>query len=252
MAILFFIIAYVCHIISFWNYGRNRDERGFRFLLAGWGAQTATLVARGFVIGYAPLYGLYDFLFFTCWAAVGLAAVTGLAKIARRWTPLFALAILAIMAFVNPGVRELPESFRTVFFPLHVGAIGTAYGAFLISFIAAALALRRGGGATTSDAAASHVLFRAILIGHVLLTVGILLGAFWAKGAWGRYWSWDPKETAALGSWLVYMFWLAAHRRLKERGKLLAWLAMLGFAAILFTWFGVRFVGPSLHTYQVR
>ena len=250
MYIAFYIIAYICHLVSFSNYVRGRDARGYRFLLAGLGAQTATLVARGFLIGYAPLYGLYDFLFFTCWAAVGLAALTGLAKIARRWTPLFALAVIGILVFLNPGVRELPETFRTVFFPLHVGAVGTAYGAFLISFIAAALVLRQGGGsATTLNDDPARVMFRAIVIGQVLLTLGILLGAFWAKGAWGRYWSWDPKETAALGSWLIYTFWLAAWRGLKDKRRLSAGLAILGFLTILFTWFGVRFIGESLHSY---
>ena len=86
------------------------------------------------------------------------------------------------------------------------------------------------------------------MIAYPLLTVMIILGAIWADIAWGRYWSWDPKETAALVTWLIYGGYLHARVVRDWRGKRAAWLLVLGFAAVLFTYFGNLFFG-GLHSY---
>ena len=90
--------------------------------------------------------------------------------------------------------------------------------------------------------------YRAVVFCFPLLTVMIGLGAVWADIAWGRYWSWDPKETAALVTWLIYGAYLHARVVRDWRGSKSAWLLVLGFAAILFTYFGNLFFG-GLHAY---
>ena len=86
------------------------------------------------------------------------------------------------------------------------------------------------------------------MIAYPLLTVMIILGAIWADIAWGRYWSWDPKETAALVTWLIYGAYLHARVARGWRGDRSAYLLILGFVAILFTFFGNYFFG-GLHSY---
>lgn len=90
--------------------------------------------------------------------------------------------------------------------------------------------------------------YRAVMIAYPLLTVMIILGAIWADIAWGRYWSWDPKETAALVTWLIYGAYLHARVARGWRGDRSAYLLILGFVAILFTFFGNYFFG-GLHSY---
>ena len=90
--------------------------------------------------------------------------------------------------------------------------------------------------------------YKAVIITFPMLTIMIILGSVWANVAWGRYWSWDPKETAALVTWLIYGAYLHARVVGGWRGKRAAWLLVLGFAAIIFTYFGNLFFG-GMHSY---
>jgi cytochrome c-type biogenesis protein CcsB len=89
----------------------------------------------------------------------------------------------------------------------------------------------------------------AVGIGFVFLTAGIFTGSLWAYQAWGSFWSWDPKETWALVMWLVYLFYLHGRLIAGWRGRKSAWLAIAGFAVMIFTYLGVSFLLPGLHSY---
>lgn len=90
--------------------------------------------------------------------------------------------------------------------------------------------------------------YQMVLFGFLFLSVGIITGAVWANSAWGRYWGWDPKETWSLITWFVYATVLHARMMRGWRGQRLAYLSMVGFAAVLFTYFGVNLL-PGLHSY---
>jgi cytochrome c-type biogenesis protein CcsB len=93
--------------------------------------------------------------------------------------------------------------------------------------------------------------YRIIAIGLVLLSVGIITGAMWANEAWGAYWSWDPKETAALLSWIIYAGLMHLHTRNAWRGERTAWISILGFASIMFCYLGVNIWISGLHSYKM-
>jgi cytochrome c-type biogenesis protein CcsB len=93
--------------------------------------------------------------------------------------------------------------------------------------------------------------YRVVAVGLPLLTVGIITGAWWAKEAWGAYWQWDPKETAALVSWTVYALYMHLHTRNSWRGLRSAWMAVLGFATIMFCYLGVNIWISGLHSYKM-
>ncbi|GAC1403413.1 MAG: c-type cytochrome biogenesis protein CcsB [Candidatus Velthaea sp.] len=93
--------------------------------------------------------------------------------------------------------------------------------------------------------------YRIIAVGLPLLTVGIITGAWWAKEAWGAYWQWDPKETAALGSWIVYAMYMHLHTRNAWRGSRVAWVNIIGFATIVFCYLGVNIFISGLHSYKM-
>jgi cytochrome c-type biogenesis protein CcsB len=92
--------------------------------------------------------------------------------------------------------------------------------------------------------------YRIIAVGLPLLTVGIITGAMWANEAWGAYWSWDPKETAALLSWIVYASFMHLHTRNAWRGERCAWVSIAGFASIMFCYLGVNIWISGLHSYK--
>ena len=127
-----------------------------------------------------------------------------------------------------------------------------AYGAFAVGFAAArplpGPVRRPGGGRLPKRELLDDLSYRATLIGFPFLTLTIVLGAVWADVAWGRYWSWDPKETASLVTWLVCGAYLHARAARGWRGQRAALLLMVVFAATLFTYFGNLFFG-GLHSY---
>lgn len=90
--------------------------------------------------------------------------------------------------------------------------------------------------------------YQLIVFGFLFLTVGIITGAVWANSAWGRYWGWDPKETWSLITWFVYAMLLHARLMRGWHGKRIAFLSIIGFASVLFTYFGVNLL-PGLHSY---
>ncbi len=93
--------------------------------------------------------------------------------------------------------------------------------------------------------------YRIIAVGLPLLSLGIITGAMWAKEAWGAYWQWDPKETAALVSWIIYAAYMHLHTRSQWRGVRCAWVSVIGFVSIVFCYLGVNIWISGLHSYKM-
>ncbi|HEY1655548.1 MAG TPA: c-type cytochrome biogenesis protein CcsB [Candidatus Tumulicola sp.] len=106
-------------------------------------------------------------------------------------------------------------------------------------------------GALPSLAQLDVIVYRAIAIGLPLISIGIITGAMWAKEAWGAYWQWDPKETAALFSWIVYLAYMHLHTRHAWRGLRTNWVSVAGFVSIVFCYLGVNIWISGLHSYKV-
>jgi cytochrome c-type biogenesis protein CcsB len=95
------------------------------------------------------------------------------------------------------------------------------------------------------------LVYRVVAVGLPLLTLGIITGAMWAHESWGAYWQWDPKETAALFSWIVYAIYMHLHTRREWRGVRSVWVSAIGFLSIMFCYFGVNLWISGLHSYKV-
>jgi cytochrome c-type biogenesis protein CcsB len=93
--------------------------------------------------------------------------------------------------------------------------------------------------------------YRVVAVGLPLLSLGIITGAMWAKEAWGAYWQWDPKETAALASWIIYAMYMHLHTRPEWRGTRTAWISVIGFVSIMFCYLGVNIWISGLHSYKM-
>ncbi|KLT73903.1 cytochrome C biogenesis protein [Neisseria arctica] len=154
------------------------------------------------------------------------------------------------------AIQPLIPALQSWWMKIHVPANFIGYGAFCISAmlgVAELAVLRAEAKGRKSWLPASQVIeevmYKAIAVGFLFFTIATILGALWAADAWGRYWSWDPKETWAFIVWLNYAVWL--HLRLVAgwRGKVLAWWAVIGLFITAFAFIGVNMFLSGLHSY---
>jgi cytochrome c-type biogenesis protein CcsB len=110
-------------------------------------------------------------------------------------------------------------------------------------------AMRRFVALIPAADALDELIYQSAAMGFVFLAIGIMTGSIWAHYAWGAYWSWDPKETWSLITWLVYAVMLHARFVRGWRGKRMAVMAVIGFISVLITYLGVNYL-PGLHSYQ--
>ena len=150
-------------------------------------------------------------------------------------------------------IQPLIPALQSWWMKIHVPANFVGYGAFCMAAalgVAELLALRHPEKSILPAAEViDEIMYKAIAVGFLFFTIATVLGALWAADAWGRYWSWDPKETWALIVWLNYAIWL--HLRLVAgwRGKVLAWWAIIGFFITAFAFLGVNMFLSGLHSY---
>jgi cytochrome c-type biogenesis protein CcsB len=169
-----------------------------------------------------------------------------------------ALALFLVsLAFFPSEIKPLIAPLRSNrILGAHVATMILAYASLTASFGAAAIYLIQGEGAEPRFPRLPHgealdeFANRSVLVGFPLLALGIALGAWWANSAWSRYWGWDPKETAALVTWLIYAAYLHARNLRGWRGKRSAWILIIGFGAVMFTYFGVNLWVSGLHSYS--
>ena len=135
--------------------------------------------------------------------------------------------------------------------PVHRVAAVAFYGALLAMLIVEIghwVVSRKPVQPQTSETL-DTVMSKTVSFGFLFLTLGILTGAVWANNAWGTYWSWDPKETWSLVTWFIYAIFLHCRFMRGWRGRSAAWISIIGFLAVLFTYYGVNFLLPGLHSY---
>ena len=156
------------------------------------------------------------------------------------------------MAFSSEIKPLVPALQNNRLLAIHVASMIVSYSVLGVAFVGAVLYLIQGEGDRFSWLPSSRTLddvtYKAVVAGFPILGLGIALGAYWGNIAWGRYWSWDPKETAALVTWLVYGAYLHARVIRGWRGDRSAYLLLVGFAATAFTYYGNYFFG-GLHSY---
>lgn len=222
---------------------------------------TSGIGIRWYISGRAPWANAYESMIYVAWAT----ALAGLLFIKRSFMTLalaafFAGIILFVanLNFMDPEITPLVPVLKSYWLMIHVAVITASYGFFGISFLLGLLTLAFMSAGSPSKVALlqPHIHELRIInemslhIGLYLLTAGIFLGAVWANESWGRYWGWDPKETWALITMVVYAFILHARFLPALRSDYaFSVMSVLGLASVLMTYFGVNYYLSGLHSY---
>ena len=228
--------------------------------IAGFVLHTAALVCRGIGAGRLPLTNQYEFATSFAW---GLCLVSLIFVIRFKFPVLGAFAapviflIIGYAAMQSKDVKELMPALRSNWLGFHVSTAIIAYGAFGVSFVLSIIFLLRDR-MKASGFLDQHIpdkekldmiSYRSVSLGLLFLTFTIITGAIWAERAWGSYWSWDPKETWSLVTWIIYAIYLHLRLRKGWRGRSAAIFAVVGFICVLFTYLGVNTWLPGVHSY---
>ena len=236
--------------------------------LSVWAAATlgiAGLVMRSIELNHAPYSNLFEF---SMSFGVAIVLLYGIFEL-RSGTRLAGSFVLPVACGLYGSALAFPSEGQEVLVPalqsptlltIHVALMILSYAVLAVAFGDAAMHLVQGfpgrveerGGRfewLPSAERCDQLTFRAVLVGFPLLGAGVALGAFWANDAWGRYWGWDPKETAALVTWLIFATYIHSRGLRQLRGARKAWIVVLGFFAVLFTYLGVNLWISGLHSY---
>ncbi|GAO02007.1 c-type cytochrome biogenesis protein CcsB [Anaeromyxobacter sp. PSR-1] len=228
------------------------------------------IVERWIEAGRAPFKSLFESLVF-------FAFTTGVVYLAferlyrtRVFGALAALLTLALLGYAlgkwDAEIVKLPPALQSAWFVPHVVVYFVGYAAVSLAALLAAVqllaprvpllqrltTLRAGTILTGKALDLEQMTYELIRFGFVLLTVGLLVGSVWAKSAWGDFWVWDPKENWSLVTWLVYGAYLHLRKVRGWRGDRAAWLVLLGFAVVMFTYLGMSMLPTaeeSAHVY---
>lgn len=199
--------------------------------------------------GFLPLSNLFESLVFFSFSVVILYFIFGRKLSVKYFHALVALVAFLILGYASrqpSSIAPLMPALRSNWLTIHVATCFLGYAGFTLAFVMSWIILFKRNS-NLEDFVDSTIKF-----GVLFLFLGIATGAVWANQAWGTYWSWDPKETWSLITWMVYGVYLVHARWFNFGRKTKALMSMLGFAFVIMTYLGVNYLpsaSQSLHTY---
>ena len=222
---------------------------------------TIGLIARWFISGHAPWGDAYESMIYVAWATMGVGLLFAKKSDLTVASTAFVSSMILMIAhwnWMDPSIANLVPVLDSYWLMIHVSVIVGSYGPFTLGMILGIVSLILMVFLTKSNKEIIKLKLKeltiinelSLTVGLIMLTIGNFLGGMWANESWGRYWGWDPKETWALISILIYAFVL--HMRLipKLRGNwLFNLMSIIAFASIMMTYFGVNFYLVGLHSY---
>ena len=234
---------------------------GVIHLLVAFVLHTLALAARWYISGHAPMSNGYESMIFVAWTTLlaGLIFVKRSGFVMALTSILAALALMvAGMSSMNPEITNLVPVLKSPWLAIHVAVIMAGYGFLGIASIMGLMNVVlyaylspsnkvRMEGVIKQVTLVNHL---TLIVGLYFMTAGVFLGGVWANESWGRYWGWDPKETWALITVLVYAFVIHMHRIPGLRGQFAFNLAtFISYSSVIMTYFGVNYFLGGMHSY---
>lgn len=263
MSFIFYIIAAFFYFSFIFSNRETMARTGFKFVFGGLLLHTAALILRTIESGHAPFTNMYESLSFFAWASIFAYVIMEFKYKIRKAGPYFMLIVIALMALASSPLMPkeatpLVPALQSYWLWLHVSVTLLGEAFFALAFITSIMYLvadfKEKKGKVKESALSAEKLdsinYRCVAVGFPLFTLGgLIFGMIWAYYAWGRYWSWDPKEVWSLITWFVFALYLHTRIVMGWKGRRSAFIAILGFLAALFTYFGVNYILAGLHSY---
>lgn len=260
--------ASIFYVAGFASKKQNLSSAGFILLVLGFVLNTTGIIFRwveSYQIGYghAPFSNMYESLVFFSWTIAFLYIAVEIKYkqniIGLFITPLAFLAICyaSFSPDISTRIAPLIPALKSNWLIAHVITCFLGYAGFAVSFGLSLIYFFKPQNPAPNSLFAKfpsfelidELLYQMVFFGFFFLTIGIITGSVWANSAWGKYWSWDPKETWSLITWFVYAIFLHLRMMRGWHGKNLACVSIIGFMAVFFTYFGVNYFLSGLHSY---
>jgi len=254
IAIALYLASAVAYLMFLLRSSESRAPIAFWFSVLGFAVHTLSIMHRAIFSKFFPLATAFDALSFFAWLIIGLFLIVRY----RDPSPIFgsiatplACVLMLYGSTLSYQIREpLIPILKSWWLPIHVSLALAGNGIFALIAVGGLMYIIQERLIKTKKLGRYHKLLpsletldainrRGLPLGFFFLTLGIISGALWAGSAWGFYWSWDPKETWSLITWLIYAAIIHQRLALGWRGKRIAVLAILGFALVIFTFIGV-------------
>ncbi len=260
ITMIVYLVAMVLYFLFFALKNEKPGKIADKLMVVAFILHTIALVTRGIGAGRLPLTNQYEFATSFAWG-ICLCYLIFLWKYKFRALGAFVTPVIFLIigyaAMQSREVKELMPALRSNWLAIHVSSAIISYGAFGVSFAVSLMFLIRKKLKNNSfwemhipqKEKLDLISYRAVSLGFLFLTFVIISGAIWAERAWGSYWSWDPKETWSLITWIIYAIYL--HLRISKgwKGKSAAIFAAVGFICVIFTYIGVNTLIPGIHSY---
>ncbi|MCL4425832.1 MAG: c-type cytochrome biogenesis protein CcsB [Firmicutes bacterium] len=262
------VVLYLAGMVLYFLYTTRRQERTSRLAFSITGAafvfHTVAMVIRSAEAGRLPFSNMYEFTSLFAW---GIALVFlfvewryHIKALGSFVTPVV-FGLIGYASVLPKEITPLVPALQSYWLQFHVFTAILAYGGFGVSFGVSIMYLLRERKESADKTlrgfyqlipnlkALDDLNYGAVAFAFPFMTLVLITGAIWAERAWGTYWSWDPKETWALITWLIYAVYLHARLTYGWKGHRAAWMSIIGFLAVLFTYFGVNLLLAGLHSY---
>ena len=257
--VLFIVLLW--HIFMPKQIFRRLTQIGIALLWLCFILHTVGLAVRWYLSGHAPFSDAYESMIYVGWSAIGVGLFFSRRSPLTVAATAFVTAMILMIAhwnWMDPAIGTLQPVLNSYWLMLHVAVIVGSYGPFALGMLLGVINLLLMIVTTQKNAYKINLIQQeltivnelALTVGLVMLTIGNFLGGMWANESWGRYWGWDPKETWALISIMVYA--LVIHLRLIPhwRGRwAFNFMSIVAFSSILMTYFGVNFYLTGMHSY---
>ena len=261
LAFLLVIMAAACMLLYTWLKIKWISVAGLALNIAACGSMLVALALRMQATGHLPVNSVYEFLLLFSFVLMAFN-IFWLLKVKLYPISLFMLGVSALLLgisfyqadTVTPLLPALQSNWRVS----HVLTAIISYASFALAFalgIFYLITVRTKKDGTLSEAKkergifVERLMYNAVVFGFIFLSLLIITGAMWAEDAWGIWWSWDPKETWALITWIIYAVYLHLHSRPSWKGRKGCYLSVAGFACVMFTLLGVTYLMGGLHSY---
>jgi cytochrome c-type biogenesis protein CcsB len=247
--IALYILGLLHSIFGFYQKRSVFMQLALGMVATAFACHTILLIWIGFQRGHFPITNLPESLCVFAWC-ISLAFIVANLRYRIYALGAFILPLVSVLMVISQLIweknRSIPKGLRSGWVYFHSSVAFIAYAAFFLTFIAGVLYLVQEKELKEKNfrflyfhlpslQVCEELLRRSLFVGFASMSLTIISGAFWAQQVWGRFWSWDPKQTAALITWIIYFILINYHLSAKWHGRRAAYISILGFASTLCT-----------------